>query len=77
MRNPAKLCERFHLEPIILVGDRGMLTENVLKRISGRTKGWNPIHWVKLPKKWEVFERRMHSPEQKAQMLGLLEERTS
>jgi integrase len=34
----------------------------------------NPIQWVKLPKKWEVFEKRILSPEQTAQVMARLEE---
>jgi integrase len=34
----------------------------------------NPIQWVKLPKKWEVYEKRILSPEETACVMGLLEE---
>src|SRR5579885_2415314 len=34
----------------------------------------NPMKWVKLPKKWEVYEKRILSPEETAQVLAQLEE---
>jgi integrase len=34
----------------------------------------NPIHRVRLPKKWEVWEKRILSPEQTANVLGLLDD---
>lgn len=38
-----KLCQRFHLERIILVGDRGMLTQ---KRIEEDLKGHAGLEWI-------------------------------
>lgn len=38
-----KLCQRFHLERIILVGDRGMLTQ---KRIEEDLKGHAGMEWI-------------------------------
>ncbi len=34
----------------------------------------NPIHRVRLPKKWEVSEKRILDPEQTAQVLALIED---
>jgi integrase len=51
----------------------GVITKATDWEIIPRTFA-NPIQWVKLPKKWEVFEKRILSPEQTAQVMARLEE---
>ena len=66
-------CTSWHAMCAIRNAMSGVITKATEWEIIPRSYA-NPIQWVKLPKKWEVFEKRILSPEQTAQVMARLEE---